>query len=293
MPPVRTVTGEDSPVLWSAQNRESIGGRRRDSALQLSMEGSFPNFIVTTKLYVSVVNLCSAVYWVRIYSNSLMFRALADIVFPKYCIKCGCWMIYDKNRISWCGICRMFWPDLRGSIGQALMKERLPIAWGQVGFRLTESKFLEEQVRRFKYRGDYHIAWHLGRWLAMNCEGFPKPNGELVLVPIPLHWKRKLNRGYNQSEWLARGISSVWKVPIDMHALQRVKSGKSLTGMSRKEREEKLRETYVFSETTRVRAGSVVLVDDVLTTGTTFNMCAAALKDSPYRVVGAMSLALA
>lgn len=222
-----------------------------------------------------------------------MLRALADIVFPRYCMKCGCWMIDDENTIPWCGICRVFWPDLRGKTGQVLMKERLPISWGQVGFRLTESTFLEEQVKRLKYRGDYRLAWHLGRWLAMHCENLPNPDNGLILAPVPLHWRRKLHRGYNQSEWLARGIGSVWNVPVNTHLLHRTKSGVSLTGMSRREREEKLKETYVYAGETPVDLRSVVLIDDVLTTGTTFNMCTLALRNSPLQVVGAVALALA
>lgn len=216
-----------------------------------------------------------------------------DVVFPRYCWKCGVWMLNESNPIACCGLCRKLWPDLRGEVGRILMQERLAIVWGQVGFRLQESEFLEEQVRTIKYRGDRWLAWHWGRWLASGSEHCPRGENALILVPIPLHWRRKWDRGFNQAEWVARGIASVWHIPIASNWMTRATHGASLTGMSRRERQEKLERTYEVSEEMGTRPCRIVLVDDVLTTGTTFRMCAAALQDTPHRVVGAMALALA
>ncbi len=220
-------------------------------------------------------------------------NALLDVVLPRHCLECGFWIRNEKTPMLWCPICRMHWPDLRGSVGRILMQERVAMEWGQVGFRLREAKFLEEQVRRFKYQGDYWLAWHWGRWLALGCEAIPQPKGRLVLVPIPLHWRRKCSRGYNQSEGLARGIASVWDLPVDCHLLKRTKSGASLTGLSRLEREKKLQKTYVLSKGNPESPRCVILVDDVLTTGTTMGMCAEALQGSGHHTIGAMALALA
>ena len=187
----------------------------------------------------------------------------------------------------------MRWPDLRGNIGRILMQERLATKWGQVGFRLRGCDFLERQIRDIKYRGDRKLAWHWGRWLASGAEEVPFPRESLVLVPIPLHWRRQLNRGFNQAEWVAKGIASVWNVPIEPKLLGRAKHGASLTGMNRRERREKLDMTYFYREGVLEAPRNVLLVDDVLTTGTTFRMCASALDDSPHRVVGTLALALA
>ena len=187
----------------------------------------------------------------------------------------------------------MRWPDLRGNIGRILMQERLATKWGQVGFRLRECDFLERQIRDIKYRGDRKLAWHWGRWLASGAEEVPYPRESLVLVPIPLHWRRQLNRGFNQAEWVAKGIASVWNVPIETKLLGRAKHGASLTGMNRRERREKLDMTYFYREGVLEAPRNVLLVDDVLTTGTTFRMCASALDDSPHLVVGTLALALA
>ena len=223
----------------------------------------------------------------------LILQSLSDVLFPQHCVSCGSWMLSQSTRFSCCSICSTRWPDLRGRIGRILMQERLATKWGQVGFRLRECDFLERQIRDIKYRGDRKLAWHWGRWLASGAEELPFPLESLVLVPIPLHWRRQLNRGFNQAEWVAKGIASVWNVPIEPKLLGRAKHGASLTGMNRRERREKLDMTYFYREGVLETSRKVLLVDDVLTTGTTFRVCASALDDSPHRVVGTLALALA
>lgn len=223
----------------------------------------------------------------------LILQSFCDVLFPQHCVSCGSWMLSQSTRFPCCSICSMRWPDLRGSIGRILMQERLATKWGQVGFRLRGCDFLERQIRDIKYRGDRKLAWHWGRWLASGAEEVPFPRESLVLVPIPLHWRRQLNRGFNQAEWVAKGIASVWNVPIEPKLLGRAKHGASLTGMNRRERREKLDMTYFYREGVLEAPRNVLLVDDVLTTGTTFRMCASALDDSPHRVVGTLALALA
>lgn len=246
-----------------------------------------------TNLAVTAVNQTTGQHNDGIPWSMAMVQALADVVLPRHCVNCGVWMLQESTPIPYCGLCAMHWPDLRGEMGRILMQERLAMPWGQVGFRLRESAFLEAQIRTIKYRGDRWLAWHWGRWLAIGCEDLPASMDSLVLVPIPLHWRRKWDRGFNQAEWVARGVASVLKAPVESRLLGRTSHGASLTGMTRKERQRKLEGTYTMSDGRSTSPRKVLLVDDVLTTGTTFRMCAAALEDSPHEVIGALALALA
>lgn len=120
-----------------------------------------------------------------------MLYALRDIIFPRHCVLCEIWMVDDQFHVPVCSLCVWKWPDLRGSIGGQLLLERLCLRWGHVGFRLRESSFLEQEVRAIKYRGAIRQARNWGAWLAQFSE---PPHGSLnnvVLVPVPLHWKKK------------------------------------------------------------------------------------------------------
>ncbi len=219
--------------------------------------------------------------------------ALRDIIFPRHCVLCEMWMVDDQFHVPVCSLCVCKWPDLRGSIGGQLLLERLCLRWGHVGFRLRESSFLEQEVRAIKYRGAIRQARNWGAWLAEFSE---PPHGSLnnvVLVPVPLHWKKKLKRGYNQAELIAEGIARQWKVPVWKNALTRNHHASSLTGMGRAERWTQLQDTYAANPSASFDSVQVILVDDVITTGATIQMCKEAIERGGGKVIGAMALALA
>lgn len=97
-----------------------------------------------------------------------------------------------------------------------------------------------------------------------------------VLIPIPLHWKRYWKRGFNQSEELAKAISSVTKIPTH-NSLRRIRNTKTQTRLARKERLSNLKGAFVLRKIPQ-HFRSAILVDDVFTTGSTADACAAELK---------------
>ena len=158
-----------------------------------------------------------------------------------------------------------------------------------MGFRLRDSG-TRAILHRCKYGGDPKCIKGLGRWMA--CRWPPPPKGS-VLTPVPIHWKRRLQRGYNQAKVFADGLAEVWGIEVDGGALLRVKHGKSLTGSSRQERGEVLKQTYGCDHKVNSDSRLVILVDDVLTTGATLRACRDILEKQGRKVVGAVVLAMA
>ena len=98
-----------------------------------------------------------------------------------------------------------------------------------------------------------------------------------VIIPVPLHFRRRLVRGYNQSEQLALGIGRKLGVRCNFGSVRRRLYNDSQTSKNRKERWENVDAIFDVRTTEHLRGRHVLLVDDVLTTGATINSCAAAI----------------
>jgi len=121
-----------------------------------------------------------------------------------------------------------------------------------------------------------------------------------VLVPVPLHSTRERERGFNQAELLARGLSAMLArsrntlAPrVEPRALRRTRATPPQTGLSLSARRENVRGVFAVSDPARVRDLVIVLVDDVMTTGATLSACASALKGAGAAAVLALTLARA
>lgn len=99
-----------------------------------------------------------------------------------------------------------------------------------------------------------------------------------LLLPVPLHPKRMRQRGYNQSEWIAYGIRSATGIAVDTSSLSRIKKTESQTRKQIFERSENVEDIFRVENTDTLKNKHILLVDDVITTGSTMNACAEAMK---------------
>jgi ComF family protein len=110
-----------------------------------------------------------------------------------------------------------------------------------------------------------------------------------VVVPVPLHWLRRLERGYNQAAMLARPLAKQLRVPFSTRRLRRIRYTSHQTGQSATSRQENLRGAFASWPAHRIRGLRILLVDDVMTTGSTCSEAARALKKAgAARVVAAV-----
>lgn len=130
----------------------------------------------------------------------------------------------------------------------------------------------------------------LGRSFLDVWDDRPLPS---LIIPIPLHRLRYYERGYNQSEMLAQGVSVATGIPLSTSVLSRRKPTRSQTRLSRKNRWANLAGAFDVAEAAAVEGQKVLLVDDVLTTGSTAGVAAQALKDAGAEYVHLATLAMA
>lgn len=136
---------------------------------------------------------------------------------------------------------------------------------------------LRQAVLACKHAAGEPLAEHLGRaWAAERRDKLAGPPPTLI-VPIPLHWWRRITRGYNQSAAVARGIAAGLGVPF-AEPLRRTRATPHQTARSATERWENVRDAFRLRVGAVVRGERVLLVDDVLTTGATADAAAGVLR---------------
>jgi ComF family protein len=139
---------------------------------------------------------------------------------------------------------------------------------------------LKQALQRFKYAGAVELDRPLAKLLAARI---PSDSGIDLIVPVPLHPSRLRQRGYNQSLLLARVLAHNLQIPLNQTILRRVVDSHSQQGLGARQRSQNLR--AAFSGTGRLDGLSILLVDDVMTTGATVSVCTRALLD-----IGAISV---
>lgn len=157
-------------------------------------------------------------------------------------------------------------------------------------YRSDERSPLIEALRRFKYQREITLAPVLGVFLADHC---PLPVDHDLVVPVPLDLARLRWRGFNQAAVLARVLADRWRRPWHPMALQRCRATPPQVGLGRDDRRRNVAGAFAVRERTAVRDRTVLLVDDVMTTGATVEECAKTLRRAGARRVDVVALARA
>lgn len=155
---------------------------------------------------------------------------------------------------------------------------------------LTAGLVYTEALHAPIYRLKYHDARYLARILARQII-LPDAWRGACLVPVPLHKRRLAQRGYNQSALIARALHRRCDLPIDEALLARTRDTGTQTDLSREERAQNVAGAFMAAPAAKGRA--FILVDDVLTTGSTLLSCAAALRSAGAKTVYAACACIA
>lgn len=148
---------------------------------------------------------------------------------------------------------------------------------------------LKELVHLFKYGRVTTLARPLGERLAL---ALPRDQRFDFVVPLPMHWRRRWKRGFNQSELLACEISRRSAIPL-VKAVKRIKATQVQAGLSGPRRRKNVLGAFAVTKPSPIQGKRILLVDDVMTTGSTASACAAALKSAGAAHVAVLALARA
>jgi ComF family protein len=215
--------------------------------------------------------------------------AAADLVWPRRCLHCdgqsaseiclceACRKTFTEDSHNSCPrCCSTIGPHADASDGCLLCKssrfhfasaQRLGVYDGQ----------LRDAILSMKHRGGETLAEVMGLvWAEAHRKRLMKPQPQAV-VAVPLHWRKRFSRGFNQAEMIARGVALGLGIPLIPRAIRRVRPTPQQTGVTPTERRENMKNAFRPSRTRRLKGLRILLIDDVLTTGATADAAAVAI----------------
>jgi ComF family protein len=218
-----------------------------------------------------------------------IFRGFGTLLFPPYCYACERSLAAGESLI--CTYCRVRLPytDIPHKEPDAVLKHRFS---GEINLKhalaylyFKRSGRVQRLLHALKYQGIQEIGLVLGQWYGQTLaeNGFQAAFDQIL--PVPLHAAKRRQRGYNQSESFALGLSQALQVPVSNQVLTRQVNTSSQTHKTRAERWQNVAHVFQVSQRTCIQDQRLLLVDDVLTTGATLEAGALTLLQAGCREV--------
>ncbi len=234
-----------------------------------------------------------------------IFFGLLDILYPRHCFACdnslheeinnyicvSCLEKIKKTKVRRCVKCGFeLGPGITTSNNGCPECENTNLKFEKSFFVSDNKDPIKNLIHQFKYKKHICLAKPLGHLLIklLSQEIICEID---VIVPVPLHWKKKQKRGFNQSKLMAKKICKKLSLPISINNLHRVKNTLSQTQLSRLQRQKNVYGAFKVKNPEKFNKKNVLLVDDVLTTGTTAAECAKSLKNAGVNKVFLIALA--
>lgn len=209
----------------------------------------------------------------------LLFQTLLDLIFPAACSGC------ERVDAAWCWHCQQ---NLENAPIMPVTRHSDGI--GAIASTALHDGILQKAIHGLKYDNLPQLAQPLGVRLAQTLTIFEwSPD---VIIPIPNHINRLKSRGYNQAQLIAETVANLTQLPCLPHAAQRIRDTQSQVGLNSRERKLNVADAF-WADQKVVEGKTVLLIDDVLTTGATLNGCGQALLHAGAKQVYCLTVTTA
>jgi len=219
-----------------------------------------------------------------------------SLLFPRLCYACGSQLMRNESLI--CTACFVLIPRTNYHLaednpvaqlfwGRCLIEKAAAFSYYNKGSRIRKL------IHNLKYNGIREIGYDLGRLYGLSLKTSGFINDIDIIIPVPLHPMKKRIRGFNQSETISMGIADATHLPVDIKSLARVLVSATQTKRSRYERWTNVEGIFQVLDSQTIMGKHVLLVDDVITTGSTIESCTNELLKVEGVKVSVVALAFA
>jgi len=219
-----------------------------------------------------------------------------SLLFPRLCYACGnqlmrneslicteCFVVIPRTNYHFVEdnpVAQLFW-------GRCLIEKAAAFSYYNKGSRIRKL------IHNLKYNGIREIGYDLGRLYGLSLKTSGFINDIDIIIPVPLHPMKERIRGFNQSETISMGIADVTRLPVDIKSLARILVSATQTKRSRYERWTNVEGIFQVIDSKSIMGKHILLVDDVITTGSTIESCTNELLKIEGVKVSVVALAFA
>ncbi len=225
-------------------------------------------------------------------------RLLKDIeffFFPPLCEVCG--RLLSIGEKIMCSYCYLGLPRTNFHLDPDNPVAKL--FWGRVNIEKATSWFYfnkgsdyQPLLHKLKYHGFGELGVYLGKSFASEIMNTAFAGADLM-IPVPLHPRKQRKRGYNQSQKIAQGMQQILDIPLETRILIRSTFTDTQTSRSRFDRFLNMQDKFSIAESEKIKDKKILLIDDVVTTGSTLEACAQLLMDGGCGSVMVATIAVA
>lgn len=225
-----------------------------------------------------------------------MFQSIINLFFPKVCAGCNSFLTANENVI--CTLCRHHIPLTNHHLNpenEAFKKfyGKVPIEHASALFYFHKKGIVQEVIHKLKYKGHEEIGTVLGNWYAEELKEIPVFQEIDAIIPVPLHKKKYRQRGYNQVSTFGLALSNELKITYNESILIRTVYSKTQSKKNLLGRTEGIETIFNVNFTQKDHHKHFLLIDDVITTGSTLEACCRALMKIPGTRISIVCMAMA
>ena len=223
------------------------------------------------------------------------FNGFMSIIYPNICLLCRHQLIANEQHI--CNLClfnlaKTEYHHKKDNLAELLFWGRAKVDRAAAFFFYQKDNNSQKIIHHIKYKNEKELGQYLGSKYGSLLKKTSWVTEADFLLPVPLHPKKQKSRGYNQAEWIAKGISETTNIPINTKILCRNKHTDSQTRKGRYNRWQNTSGIFSINNPDSLTNKSVIIVDDVVTTGATIEACTYHLEKIPGITIHVLSLGI-
>jgi len=223
----------------------------------------------------------------------LFIANFLDFISPRFCTSCNQKLTINEKFI--CEICfskisELTEQEIISEYERKFSKSNFVDNYTSL-FKFEEKSNIQDLIHALKYNQKFKIGIFLGEILGQKKKKVLNSWQIDLIIPIPLFHLKKIERGYNQAEYIGKGLMKSLGLKLDNSIAKRVKNTQSQTKLNSNERAENMNEAFSIKNKKRIEGKNILIVDDVITTGITVLELAKKLKEYGAAKVYCLSIA--